>query len=263
MSPSSKFASIATIARKAATLSERIHKFLAREGFGSRREIERWIEDGRVRHDGGFYKHGDRVDVGDVVFVDDRRIEVNDVPFNTRVIAYHKKPGEICTRYDPDGRPLVINALPPIADGKWISVGRLDINSTGLLLFTNNGDLANALMHPSSQIEREYLCRVFGSVSEQSLIKLRSGVKSKGETLRFDEIEMLHGKGSNQWYRIVLKQGKYREIRRAWGVVGHQVSRLKRIRYGLIQLDEDLPQGKWVELPQDKTLQLMQSVKIH
>lgn len=242
-------------------MSERIQKYLAREGFGSRREIERWIEGGRIRNDFGYCKIGDRVDSGDIIYIDHRRIEIGNIPIRTRVIAYHKKPGEICTRDDPKDRPLASDGLPPIEDGKWISVGRLDINSTGLLLFTNNGELANSLMHPSSEIEREYLCRVFGHVSNQNLKRVRCGVRSNNDVLRFDKIEMISGSGSNHWYRIIMKRGKNREIRRAFEVVGHQVSRLKRIRYGLVRLDDDLPQGKWVELNRQMTSKLMQSIE--
>ncbi len=243
-----------------ADMSERIQKFLAREGFGSRRKIEQWIQEGRVRHEGGEYKLGDQVGFGDVVIIDGQRIQVSESPSTTRVIAYHKKTGEVCSRNDPANRPLTFDSLPPIEQGRWVSVGRLDINTTGLLLFTNNGSLANSLMHPSSQIEREYLCRVFGNVSEQDLVALRTGVRSGSDILYFDQIDTLKGKGSNQWYRIVLKQGRNREIRRAWEAVGNQVSKLKRVRYGGIQLDEDLPKGKWKELDKERTLQLMHIV---
>lgn len=239
-------------------MSERIQKFLAREGFGSRRKIEQWIQEGRVRCDSGEYKLGDRVDFGDIVVIDGRRIQVSESPSTTRVIAYHKKAGEVCSRNDPADRPLTFDSLPPIERGRWVSVGRLDINTTGLLLFTNNGSLANSLMHPSRQIEREYLCRVFGSVSEEDLVALRTGVRSGGDILHFDQIDALNGKGSNQWYRIVLKQGRNREIRRAWEAIGNQVSRLKRVRYGSIRLEEDLLKGKWKELDKERTLQLMQ-----
>ncbi len=242
-------------------MSERIQKFLAREGFGSRRKIEQWIREGRIRHDRGEYKLGDQVEFGDFVVVDGRRIQVSESLSTTRVIAYHKKPGEVCSRNDPADRPLTFDSLPPIEYGRWVSVGRLDINTTGLLLFTNNGSLANSLMHPRNQVEREYLCRVFGSVSEQNLVALRAGVRSGSEVLFFDQIDALEGKGSNRWYRIILKQGRNREIRRAWEAVGNQVSRLKRVRYGSIRLDEGLSKGKWKELGKEQTLQLMQSVK--
>ncbi|MDE0308240.1 MAG: pseudouridine synthase [Acidiferrobacterales bacterium] len=242
-------------------MSERIQKYLARKGFGSRREIEQWIKEGRVRHDGGEYKLGDRVEYGDLVVVDDRHITVSEGASVTRVIAYHKKSGEVCSRNDPANRPLTFDSLPPIEHGRWVSVGRLDLNTTGLLLFTNDGSLANSLMHPANEIEREYLCRVFGEVSEQKLMALRTGVRFDGEILFFNQIETLKGKGSNQWYRIILKQGRNREIRRAWEAVGNQVSRLKRVRYGSIVLDNRLPQGKWKELDRTQTSQLMQSVK--
>ena len=241
-------------------MSERIQKYLAREGFASRREIERWIKLGRIRHDGGPYKLGDQVEEGDVIYVDERRIEVENVTTKTRVIAYHKKLGEICTNDDPAGRPLAINALPPIDTGRWISVGRLDINTTGLLLFTNDGELANGLMHPSNQVVREYRCRVYGSVSTDDLKRLHIGVRSQQDTLRFDEIELIGGKGRNQWYRIILKQGRNREIRRAWEAVGYQVSRLHRVRYGSVELDETIEPGQLVELSQEHCLQLIQSI---
>ncbi len=240
-----------------AEMSERIQKYLAREGFGSRRTIEKWIQEGRVCHDDGEYKLGDQVGFGDVVIVDGQRIRVSEIQPTTRVIAYHKKLGEVCSRNDPAGRLLTFDSLPPIEHGRWISVGRLDINTTGLLLFTNNGNLANTLMHPSNQIEREYLCRVFGNVSERDLTALRSGIRSGSEILYFDEINALNGNASQKWYRIILKQGRNREIRRAWEAVGNQVSRLKRVRYASIRLTDDLPKGKWKELEKEQTLQLV------
>ncbi len=240
----------------------RIQKYLARVGVASRREVERWISENRVGLNGVSCKPGDQVVLGDVITVDGQIFKVTDVEPPVRIIAYHKRLGEMVTRSDPANRPLAVNALPPIDIGRWISVGRLDVNTTGLLLFTNHGELANALMHPGSNIEREYLCRVFGSVSGRELERLRRGVKSKNETLRFDEIDFVKGKGLNQWYRIVLKRGKNREIRRAWEAIGFQVNRLQRIRYGEIHLDDSLKPGDWKELGQHAVDQVMQSVEI-
>ena len=233
-------------------MSERVQKFLARSGYGSRRQIEKWLVEGRIRSDEGIYSLGDKVVLNDIVILDDQRIRVTSSDAPTRVIAYHKKEGEICTHSDPANRPTILESIPSITEGRWATVGRLDLNTTGLILISNDGDLVHGLMHPSSQIEREYLCRVLGETSSKTLQKLRNGVQSNGEFLRFDHIEFVSGKGANQWYRIRLTRGKNREIRRAWEAVGHRVSRLKRIRYGPIHLRKNLKQGEWAELDQNQ-----------
>lgn len=229
-------------------MSERVQKYLARRGFGSRREIERWLNDGKISSQEGVLKPGDRVSVNDMLIVDGTKVEVTDTEIPTRLVAYHKMEGEICTHNDPGNRSLVIDSLPPINNGRWLSAGRLDINTTGLMLFSNDGSLVHGLMHPSHQVEREYLCRVYGRVPDTVLNTLCQGVRSEREILKFNELSLVDGKGSNRWYRIVLTGGKNREIRRAWQAVGYEVNRLKRIRYGHYRLPRHLNPGQWIEL---------------
>ena len=242
-------------------MSERIQKYLARAGYGSRREIEQWLAKGRIGSRNGVYKLGDKVKPGDAITVDGKDIAVIAQTAPIRVIAYHKKEGEVSTRNDPHNRPTILDALPAISDGRWMSVGRLDINSTGLMLFSNNGELVHGLMHPSREVEREYVCRVLGKVTENTLSRLREGVWSKQELLCFDSIERMNGKGVNQWFRVKLKRGRNREIRRAWETLGCRVNRLKRIRYGPIRLSADLKQGRWVELSQQQVNRLAELSK--
>jgi len=181
--------------------------------------------------------------------VDGQRVEVKTATALTRVLLYHKTAGEICSYKDPLNRTTIFKGLPNLQHSKWMSVGRLDIATTGLLLISNDGDLVHLLMHPSSAIDRTYLCRVRGNVSNSALIQLKTGVTSNNDLLKFKEIERLNQqKGINCWFRITLSQGKNREIHRAWGSVGHQVSRLKRIQYGPMKLPADLKPGKWREL---------------
>ena len=229
-------------------MSERVQKHLARMGFGSRREIEKWLREGKISNEQGKLKPGDRVSVNDVLIVNGTKVEVSDTEIMTRLLAYHKKEGQICTHNDPQNRSLVLDSLPEINNGRWLSAGRLDINTTGLMLFSNDGHLVHALMHPSHEIEREYLCRVLGSVPDKVLKKLQQGVRSDREIMKFKEVGFVDGKGSNRWYRIVLTGGKNREIRRAWQAVGYEVNRLKRIRYGHYRLPRHLKPGNWIEL---------------
>lgn len=238
-------------------MNERIQKYLARKGFGSRRKIERWLVDGKIRTKRAICQLGDRVSPGDILLIDGRTVEVNDHTPPARVLLYHKKSGEISTHRDPQNRPTMIQALPRIKDGRWIAVGRLDINTTGLILFSNDGELVHRLMHPSGSIKRVYLCRVWGDVNQRVLEKLRKGVISKNEILKFDEIECRRKTGANRWFRIVLFRGRNREIHRAWKAVGYRVSRLKRIQYATVSLPSNLKPGTWQELARDDVRQLV------
>ncbi len=230
-------------------MSEKLHKVLARLGVGSRREIERLIAAGRVRVDGAVASLGVRVDGDERVDLDGRRLDLGGIALRSgRVIVYNKPEGEICTRRDPGRRRTVYESLPPPGDGRWIAVGRLDINTSGLLLFTTDGELANGLMHPRRGLEREYLCRVRGPVARESLERLRAGIEIDGEQAKFMRVEHRSGSGVNQWYRVVLRRGHYREVRRLWQAVGNPVSRLVRIRFGSIRLPRTLARGGWVEL---------------
>lgn len=230
-------------------MSEKLQKVLARAGVGSRREMETVISEGRVSVNGKVATLGDRVEAKDVIRVDGHQIAVptvNDVI--CRVLAYHKPEGEMCTRHDPEGRPTVFERLPRIKDSRWVAVGRLDVNTSGLLLFTTDGELANRLMHPSHEVEREYAVRVFGEVTEGMLQKLRHGVQLEDGPAKFDKIVAMGGEGLNQWFNVTLCEGRNREVRRLWESLDVQVSRLMRVRYGDIKLEKTLPRGGWVEL---------------
>ena len=225
-------------------MSERLQKVLARAGLGSRREIEGWIQAGRIQVNGVTAELGAQVDGGETISIDGKTIALAP-PEATRVIAYHKPLGEITTRSDPEGRPTVFDHLPRLEQGRWIAVGRLDINTSGLLLLTNDGELANRLMHPSRQLEREYAVRVFGEVDGLILNALLEGVELEDGPARFMSVRDAGGSGSNRWYHVVLGEGRNREVRRLWESQGVQVSRLIRVRYGPIELGRRLPAGKW------------------
>ncbi|MDG1388629.1 MAG: pseudouridine synthase [Halioglobus sp.] len=226
---------------------EKLQKVLARTGLGSRREMERWIEQGRVSIDGKPATLGDRVTHRERISVDGR--PVNTTPAQeTRCILYHKPTGEVCSRKDPQGRRTVFERLPKLKSGRWISIGRLDYNTSGLLLFTTDGDLANKLMHPSSNIEREYMVRVMGEWKEDMLQRLLDGVMLEDGVARFSDIQDGGGDGINHWFYVVIMEGRNREVRRLWESQGLTVSRLKRVRYGEVFIPSKVKQGQWVEL---------------
>lgn len=230
---------------------EKLQKVLATAGFGSRREMERVIDAGLVTVNGVTATLGSRVKAGDKLIIDGHRYQVPDrkeTQDELRVLLYNKPEGEICSRNDPEGRPTVYDRLPPLSTGRWISVGRLDFNTSGLLLFTNNGELANKLMHPSSGIDREYLVRVQGEVSKEQLQQLRDGVQLEDGLAKFTDITIGGGKGANTWFYCTLMEGKNREVRRLWEAQGCRVSRLKRVRYGQILIPSYVRMGQWVEL---------------
>lgn len=215
----------------------RLQKALADAGLGSRREIEGWIAEGRVRVNGEVAKLGDRVTPADRIRIDGREVErrmARRAPL--RVIACNKPEGELVTRHDPEGRPIVFTRLPRLKAGRWIAVGRLDVNTSGLILFTNQGELANRLMHPSREVEREYAVRVLGEVPEAALARLTAGVELDDGPARFERIAEAGGEGANRWYHVVLREGRNREVRRLWEAAGCTVSRLIRIRYGNVSL---------------------------
>ncbi len=240
---------------------ERIQKLLARAGYGSRRQIERWIEKGAVMVNGKVATLGQKItDQSDVILRGQKlrlSTKLNAAPV---VLLYHKQVGEICTRDDPEGRNTVFENLPEINPGRWISIGRLDINTDGLILFTNDGALANKLMHPSSEIEREYAVRVLGEVSKDMLKTLQNGVMLEDGMASFDNIRFAGGEGANQWYHVTLKEGRNREVRRLWESQGVTVSRLRRVRFGSISLDRSLRAGQFEELPIKRMMTLYESV---
>ncbi|KEP93614.1 hypothetical protein GJ36_09905 [Pasteurella multocida] len=224
---------------------------LARAGQGSRREIEAMIAENRVSIDGKIATLGDRIDVhaGVKIRIDGHLINLLHAQKEVcRVLMYYKPEGELCTRHDPEGRPTVFDRLPRLTGSRWIAVGRLDINTSGLLLFTTDGELANRLMHPSREVEREYSVRVFGQVDEAMLHRLKKGVQLEDGPANFKEIKFAGGVGMNQWFDVTLMEGRNREVRRLWESQGVQVSRLIRTRYGNISLMKSLPRGGWEEM---------------
>lgn len=230
-------------------MTEKLHKVLARAGLGSRRHIEEWIQQGRVTVNGEVARIGARIGAGDRLAVDGRPVEVVAGGTAPRVLLYHKPLGQLVTRNDPQGRATVFEALPRLDKGRWIAVGRLDINTTGLILFTNDGELANRLMHPSADLDREYIVRVFGEITSGMLADLQSGVELDGRPAAFKSvIRVGKASGSNQTFRVVLTEGRNREVRRLWEAAGCTVSRLKRIRFGPVTLPKDLEPGRWREM---------------
>ncbi|MGI9304522.1 MAG: 23S rRNA pseudouridine(2605) synthase RluB [Gammaproteobacteria bacterium] len=227
--------------------AERVQKLLANAGLGSRREIEGWIADGVVAVNGKPAKLGDRATQGDRISVRGKPVQLA-VSTRPRALAYHKPAGEITTRKDPEGRPTVFGRLPRAGKGRWLSVGRLDINTAGLLLFTNDGMLAHRLMHPSSGIEREYAVRVLGDITAATLKEFTRGVVLEDGVARFDEVRDAGGSGANHWYHVVLREGRNREVRRLWESRGLKVSRLIRVRFGPVSLGRRLKAGEWRDL---------------
>lgn len=242
------------------TAPEKIQKILARTGLGSRREIEEWIQSGRVTMNGKTAQLGMRASEKDKLAVDGKPVfwKLAEA-FKTRILIYYKPEGVICTRSDPQGRPTVFEQLPRIAKGRWISIGRLDINTLGLLILTNNGELAHRMMHPSFQIEREYAVRVFGEVQPEVLTRLKSGVELEDGNAHFETIEDAGGSGLNHWYHVTLKEGRCRLVRRLWESQDVQVSRLMRVRYGNISLPRGLRAGRWEEL-EDNTVEALEAL---
>lgn len=241
-------------------MNEKLQKVLARAGIGSRREMERWIEQGRVKVNEKVATIGDRVSITDIVKVDNRVVHQKYTQFQQRVIAYHKPVGEVCSRDDPEGRTTIFKYLPKLKAGRWISVGRLDLNTSGLLLLTTDGELANKLMHPSSEIEREYAVRILGEVSDDILKQLKTSVPLEDGDAHFTDIKMSGGQGANHWYHVVLKEGRNREVRRLWEHFGFAVSRLMRTRYGNITLEKRLRPSKSEDLNEQQMRDLYQSV---
>ncbi len=246
-------------------VSERLQKLLAAAGHGSRREIEQWIRAGRVSVDGHLATLGERCAAGADIRLDGRRLElVAETSSPREVLLYHKPVGEMTTRADPQGRPTVFGRLPAPRSGRWVVIGRLDVNTTGLLLFTTDGALAHRLMHPSSEVEREYLVRVRGQPPASVLARLRAGLMLEDGPAHFDAVEPVPAQGSeaaaadaaHASFRVVLHEGRNREVRRLWQAVGFEVSRLSRLRYGAVQLPSDLRPGQWRLLSEREAAEL-------
>ncbi len=248
-------------------LQERLHKVLAQAGLGSRRALEQRIADGMVKVNGEVAQTGMSIGGGDRVELDGKTFVASALTDPSRVLIYNKPEGEVTTREDPEGRPTIFEALPALKGARWIAIGRLDINTTGLLLLTTDGELANAMMHPSFEVEREYVCRVRApegeeTVSEKIVDRLRRGVALDDGPAKFDEIKRIGGTDSNEWFQVLLKEGRNREVRRLWESQGCQVSRLKRIRYGSVELPQPLLRGQSQELSDEKVETLRRELKL-
>ena len=230
-------------------MSERIQKLLSRAGYGSRREIERWVAAGEITVNGVIATPGQAINENDKVVLRGQLLRLTSkLNAKPQVLLYHKKMGEICSRKDPEGRPTVFDNLPKVSSGRWIQVGRLDINTDGLLLFTTDGELANRLMHPSYEIEREYAARILGKVTDEILETLQKGVMLEDGVAKFTRIKFEGGEGANSWYHVVLNEGRNREVRRLWESQDLTVSRLRRIRYANIELKRSLKPGMYEDM---------------
>jgi 23S rRNA pseudouridine2605 synthase len=239
-----------------------LQKLLAAAGLGSRREIEGWIAAGRLSVNGATAKLGDKAGPADTIELDGKRVALKAAAGRPRVLLYHKPEGEMVTRSDPGGRPTVFERLPAIPGGKWVAVGRLDINTAGLLLLTDSGELANQLMHPRYEVEREYAVRVLGEIRPEERRRLLEGVPLEDGLGRFDRLEPSGAaEGANRWYRVVLREGRNREVRRLLEAVGRKVSRLLRVRYGPVSLPRELRPGRWIELDAESVASIVKAAK--
>jgi 23S rRNA pseudouridine2605 synthase len=243
----------------AATPGERLQKVMAAAGLGSRRALEKHIAAGEVTVAGKVAGLGQNVTEGAVIAFADRRYQVVGEAAQHRTLIYNKPEGEVTSRSDPEGRRTVFDRLPPVKDGRWVAIGRLDINTTGLLILTTDGELANAMMHPSSNVDREYACRIRGQASADQLEQLRQGVELEDGQGRFraafSDIQEAGGSGENHWYHVTIMEGRNREVRRLWESQGLAVSRLKRVRYGGAFLPRRLRMGQWSEIsPREHTV---------
>jgi 23S rRNA pseudouridine2605 synthase len=237
-------------------VEERLHKVLAQAGLGSRRALEERIAQGLVKVNGAVAQTGQSVKGGDRIDLDGKTFVATALTEPASVLLYNKPEGEVTTREDPEGRPTVFESLPRLKGARWIAVGRLDINTTGLLLLTTDGELANALMHPSSGIAREYVCRIHGEVPDATVDRLAKGVQLEDGPAKFDEIERIGSSDSHAWFKVVLTEGRNREVRRLWESQGFQVSRLKRVKYGSVHLPRLLKRGHCEELSADQVEKL-------
>lgn len=243
-------------------VGEKVHKVLAELGLGSRREVEGWIRQGRVNINQEIAQLGQRVGARDEVAIDGEVVELNQ-KCSRRVIIYNKPVGEVCTRSDPENRPTVFDHLPKLLNERWILVGRLDINTSGLLLLTTDGELAHKLMHPSTEaFDREYAVRVTGKLTEETCEKLKQGVQLEDGFAKFTDIQYYNGRGVNHWYHVVLMEGRNREVRRLFESQGLNVSRLKRVRFGSVFLPKNLTVGSWCEMDQKGVNQLASIAKL-
>ena len=244
-------------------MSVRLQKWLASAGVGSRRQIDAWIAAGRVKVNGRVALPGQKITGSERIAIDGERVRARPARgAKPRVLLYHKPVGEVCTRSDPEGRPTVFAVLPPLTGARWISVGRLDIDTAGLLIFTTDGALANALMHPSAELQRVYAVRVRGEPDAAMLQQLRAGVALEDGIARFETLEAAGGAGVNRWYHVTVREGRNRVVRRLWEAVGCQVSRLIRVQFGPLALPRRLPRGRCRELPPAEVTALYEAARL-
>jgi len=239
-------------------VEERLQKALASSGLGSRREMETWISEGRVQVNGETALLGSKVSARDIIKVSGKRVYIRFEDKRTRVLIYHKAEGEIVSRDDPAGRATVFDNLPKLRGAKWIAIGRLDFNTEGLMIFTTSGELANNLMHPRFEVEREYAVRVLGELTEEMIQKLLAGVELDDGPAKLQSLFVAGGEGANRWYRVIIKEGRKREVRRLFEHLGLTVSRLTRIRFGPISLPPQLRRGQKTELDDDVVAQILE-----
>ena len=244
-------------------MTDRIHKKLAAAGHGSRRKIEKWIREGRITINNKVAMLGEKLQGNETIKLDGELLSYNSEKIVNQHIIYNKPSDEITSRYDPEGRRLVFDSLPSIKNARWIAVGRLDFSTTGLLIFTTDGELANKLMHPSTKILRKYAVRIHGNPSDLLLRKLISGIMLDDRIAKFDVLESVGGTGANRWFRVGLKEGRNREVKRLWNEIGFDVTRLIRISYGPIQLPRDLKRGKFETLSANQVNSLYKISKIN
>jgi len=245
------------------TDAERIQKVLANAGLGSRRQLEVWIKEGRVKVNGRLAVIGEKISERDKIHLDGKPVRLNKVsPTSVKIIAYYKPAGEICTRDDPERRKTIFESLPKPGRGRWINIGRLDINTTGLLLLTNNGEIANHFMHPSKNIEREYAVRVLGKATDRQLAVLKEGIMLDDGIAGFSEIVDAGGEGVNHWYHVIITEGRNREVRRLWESQGLKVARLIRVRYGSYVLPRKKRPGQFWDLSGQEIDQLLQDAGV-
>ena len=245
-------------------MAERIQKALARAGYGSRRGLETLIKAGKVTVNGNVASLGDQIDIGDTVRLDGKPVSAKRIwQQPQQVMLYNKPVGEVCTRNDPEGRRTIFQSLPAPEQGRWVSVGRLDINTSGLIILTTDGELANRLMHPSNEMDREYAVRVMGEVPSEMMQRLRDGVELEDGMAKFSDIQPAgSGDGVNRWFHVVIQEGRNRAVRRLWESQDVQVSRLMRVRYGPVIIPNKLKMGRWVMLSDDDLAALYEEVDL-
>ncbi|PXX15988.1 ribosomal large subunit pseudouridine synthase B [Nitrosomonas ureae] len=242
-------------------LTFKLQKLLAQKGLGSRREMEVLIASGQVKLNDQAAVIGDRAGPGDIIRIGRRVIRIHEEEELPKVLLYHKPEGEIVSRSDPQDRPSVFDKLPYLRSSKWIAIGRLDFNTSGLLIFTNDGALANRMMHPRFEMEREYAVRILGELTEEQMQQLTTGITLEDGEAAFSYLADQGGEGANHWYRVILKEGKNREVRRMFEAIGLTVSRLMRVRFGPINLPPRIKRGQWLELDEKETRRLLSLIK--